>query len=119
MAILKEMQKVRQNDFIFPGAKAGRSISDMAMLMTLRRMGRDDLTVHGFRSTFKDWASDCTNFPREIVEMAMAHAVEDKVEAAYRRGEALVKRPQLMNRWARYCASARGGDNVVQIAASR
>jgi integrase len=119
MAILKEMQKVRQNDFIFPGAKAGRSISDMAMLMTLRRMGRDDLTVHGFRSTFKDWASDCTNFPREIVEMAMAHAVEDKVEAAYRRGEALVKRRQLMNRWARYCASARGGDNVVQIAASR
>jgi integrase len=119
MAILKEMQKVRQNDFIFPGAKAGRSISDMAMLMTLRRMGRDDLTVHGFRSTFKDWASDCTNFPREIVEMAMAHAVEDKVEAAYRRGEALVKRRQLMKRWARYCASARGGDNVVQIAASR
>jgi integrase len=115
MAILKEMHKIRQNEFIFPGAKAGRPISNMAMLMMLRRMGRRDLTVHGFRSTFKDWASDRTNFPREIIEMALAHTIPDKLEAAYRRGEALVKRRQLMNKWARYCATARRGDNVADF----
>jgi integrase len=119
MAILAEMQDIRQNDFIFPGAKAGRPISNMAMLMTLRRMGRGGITVHGFRSTFKDWASDCTNFPREIIEMAMAHAIEDRVEAAYRRGEALVKRRQLMEAWAKHCATTRinkPSDNVVSMA---
>jgi integrase len=119
MAILEEMRQIRQNDFIFPGAKTGRPISNMAMLMVLRRMGRGDLTVHGFRSTFKDWASDCTGFPREIIEMAMAHEIGDKVEAAYRRGEALRKRRQLMDAWTRYCATARGADNVVGIAAGR
>src|SRR5205823_1299097 len=81
MSILAEMLKVRQNEFVFPGGKAGRPISNMAMLMALRRMGRGDLTVHGFRSTFKDWASDCTGFQREIIEMALAHAISDKVEA--------------------------------------
>jgi integrase len=118
LAVLAEMQEIRQNDFIFPGAKARRPISNMAMLMTLRRMGRSDLTVHGFRSTFKDWGSDCTNFPREIIEMAMAHTIDDKVEAAYRRGDALVKRRQLMDEWARYCAT-RGDDNVVRLPARR
>jgi integrase len=118
MAILAEMQKIRQNDFIFPGAKPRRPISNMAMLMLLRRMGHGDVTVHGFRSTFRDWASDCTNFPRDIIEMAMAHTIPDKVEAAYRRGDALVKRRELMEEWARYCAT-RVGDNVVRLPARR
>lgn len=116
MAILADMQQIRQNDFIFPGAKPRRPISNMAMLMTLRRMGRGDLTVHGFRSTFKDWANDCTTTPNEVIEMAMAHAIENKVEAAYRRGEALSKRRDLMDEWARYCAT-RVGDNVVRLPA--
>ena len=66
-------------------------------------MGRPDLTVHGFRSTFRDWAAEMTNFPREVVEMALAHAINDKVEAAYRRGDLFKKRRQLMEAWARYC----------------
>ncbi len=66
-------------------------------------MGRPDLTVHGFRSTFRDWAAECTNFPREVVEMALAHAIGDKVEAAYRRGDPFEKRRELMTAWARHC----------------
>jgi hypothetical protein len=72
--------------FIFPGGKKGRGLSNMAMTAVLRRMGHGDITVHGFRSTFRDWAAERTNFPNEVVEMALAHAVGDKVEAAYRRG---------------------------------
>jgi integrase len=72
---------------VFPGGKAGKPLSNMAMTEVLRRMGRDDITVHGFRSTFRDWAAERTNFPSEVVEMALVHAVGDKVEAAYRRGD--------------------------------
>jgi integrase len=72
----------------------------------LKRMGRDDVTVHGFRSTFRDWAAERTNFPNEVVEMALAHAVGDKVEAAYRRGDLFEKRRLLMQQWATYCTSA-------------
>ena len=72
--------------------------------MLLRRMGRDDLTVHGFRSSFRDWAAERTNFPSEVVEMALAHAVGDKVEAAYRRGDLFEKRRRLMDAWAEFCA---------------
>ena len=75
----------------------------MALLMTLRRMKRSDLTTHGFRSTFRDWAGEMTNFPREIAEQALAHTLKDKTEAAYRRGDALEKRRQLMNAWGAYC----------------
>ena len=75
----------------------------MAMLKLLQRMGRSDLTVHGFRSTFKDWAAEQTSFPREVSEAALAHAIEDKVEAAYRRGELMEKRRRLMEAWAAYC----------------
>jgi integrase len=107
IGLLKELAgKTRRGDFVFPGGRSRRPISNMAMTMTLRRMDRGDLTVHGFRSTFKDWASDCTGFAREIIEMALAHSIPDKTEAAYRRGEALAKRRQLMQAWARYCATA-------------
>jgi integrase len=75
----------------------------MAMLKLLERMGRSDLTVHGFRSTFRDWAAECTDFPNEVVEMALAHTVASKTEAAYRRGDLFEKRRQLMNVWAGFC----------------
>ena len=78
-------------------------ISNMAMLMLLRRIGRTDLTVHGFRSTFADWVSEQTGFPSEVREMALAHQVGDKVEAAYRRGDLFAKRRQLAEAWARFC----------------
>src|SRR5262249_10448189 len=85
--ILEDMQKIRESDFVFPGDKAGRPLSNMAMLKLLRRMSRDDLTVHGFRSSLSDWSAERTAFPSEVREMALAHAVSDKVEAAYRRGD--------------------------------
>jgi integrase len=93
-----------ENDFVFIGPSAGRGITNMAMHSTLRRMGRKDITVHGFRSTFRDWAAERTNFPSEVAEMALAHAVGDKVEAAYRRGELLDKRHRLVVEWAKYCS---------------
>ena len=80
-------------------------LCNMAMHILLRRMGRGGLTVHGFRSTFRDWAAEQTDFPSEVVEMALAHAVGDKVEAAYRRGDLFEKRRQLMDAWAKYCAA--------------
>jgi len=89
--------------FLFPGARKGRPLSNMAMLALLHRMGREDLTVHGFRSTFRDWAAERTNYTREVAEMALAHAVGDKVEAAYRRDDLFEKRRGLMNEWAKYC----------------
>lgn len=93
-------------DLVFARSKDGRPLSNMAMLKLLERMGRADLTVHGFRSTFRDWAAEQTNFPNHVVEMALAHAIGDKVEAAYRRGGLLEKRRQLMDAWAKYCGSA-------------
>jgi integrase len=89
---------------VFPGARRALPMSNMRMLMLLRRMQRGELTVHGFRSTFSDWAAECTAYPREVVEMALAHTVENKVEAAYRRGDLFAKRRQLMAAWAGYCA---------------
>jgi integrase len=95
----------RSGDYVFEGARAGRPLSNMAMVMTLRRMKRDAITVHGFRSTFKDWASEKTSHADIVSEMAMAHTIPDKVQKAYRRGDLLKKRRALMRDWARYCQS--------------
>src|SRR5262249_54023431 len=102
-AIVKAMHEVRCGDFIFPGAKSNRPLSAMSMLMLLSRMGHDELTVHGFRSCFADWAAERTAFPDEVRQMALAHVVSDKVEAAYRRGDLFEKRRQLGQAWAEYC----------------
>jgi integrase len=114
LSILGPLYEVRTGDKAFP-------ISHAAMLMLLRRMGRGELTVHGFRSTFSDWCAEQTAFPAEVREMALAHAVSDKVEAAYRRGDMFEKRRQVMDAWARYCAepqSQRAG-KVVAIGDAR
>jgi integrase len=103
LEIIKQM-KHDGADYIFPGRKAGAPLSNMAMAELLKEMGRGDITVHGFRSTFRDWAAEQTNFPNHVVEMALAHVVGDKVEAAYRRGELLEKRRELMGVWAAYCS---------------
>jgi integrase len=87
----------------------------MAMLAVLKRMGRDDVTAHGFRSTFRDWAAEGTNFPREVVEMALAHTIENKVEAAYRRGDLFQKRRQLMEAWAKFCLTKKARAEVIPI----
>jgi len=84
-------------------------------MQTLRRMGRDDLTVHGFRSCFRDWAAEQTNFPREVCEHALAHSLPDKVEAAYRRGDLFEKRRKLMDGWAAFCAKPAKAANVIPM----
>jgi integrase len=105
VAILEEMTDPRngQHKFVFPGGKHGKPLSNMAMAQVLKRMERDGITVHGFRSTFRDWAAERTGYPNEVVEMALAHAVSDKVEAAYRRGDLFEKRRRLMDDWEAYC----------------
>jgi integrase len=117
IAILEEMRAIRAGDFIFTGGRSKQPISNMAMTMTLRRMGRGNLTVHGFRSSFRDWAAERTNFPREVAEMALGHTVSDKVEAAYRRGDLFEKRRQLMAAWARYVATPTNSADIVALAA--
>jgi integrase len=110
LAILSTLQ--RDGERVFP-------ISNMAMPMLLRRMGKGDLTVHGFRSTFSDWCAERTNFPSEVREMALAHAVGDKVEAAYRRGDLFEKRRQLAEEWARYCDGEEPAESKVVRLAGR
>ncbi|NUU44558.1 tyrosine-type recombinase/integrase [Tardiphaga robiniae] len=107
-------------EFIFPGAEEGTPLSNMAMLELLQGMeGFDnDLTVHGFRSTFKDWCAEQTSYPNEVSEMALAHTVSDKVEAAYRRGNMREKRRRLMDDWAQYCAGGPRNASVVPIRAA-
>jgi integrase len=106
IAILNELASFRVNDFVFPGTKRGKSLSDMALLMLLRDL-HPGITTHGFRSTFKDWCAEQTNTPNFVSEAALAHIVADKVEAAYRRSELLEKRRTLMEAWARFCEPQR------------
>lgn len=105
VAILKELQKAG-GDFVFAGLKPNTHLSNMAMLNLLKRMERGDLTVHGFRSTFRDWAAETTNYPHEVAEMALAHTVSDETERAYRRGDLFKKRVGIMRDWAAYCSEA-------------
>ena len=115
VALLRALKPSKPGaEFVFPGAKAGRPLSNMAMLMTLRRMERADLTAHGFRSTFRDWAAERTAFAREVAEAALAHAVGDATERAYARGDLFDKRRKLMEAWAGYCAR-KAGTKVVPL----
>lgn len=98
MAVLKTAAGFRQSKFVFPGQRAGKALSNMAMLMLLRRM-KIACTVHGFRSSFRDWAAEQTAHPREVCEMALAHTIPNKAEAAYRRGDLVEKRRHLMQDW--------------------
>jgi integrase len=124
VAILNETRAARDSDdpsaFVFPGRKPGTPLSNMAFLMLLRRMGHGDLTGHGFRATFKTWASERTSVQNEIVEAALAHIVGDKVEQAYRRGDLFEKRRRLMQQWAAFCATApaQHAQNVTPLRAS-
>jgi integrase len=119
LLIVKRLAQSNAGEFVFPGGKRGRPLSNMALLKLLERMGRADLTVHGFRSSFRDWAAERTNFPREVAEMALAHAVSDKVEAAYRRGDLFQKRRQLMEGWAKFCARPIAAKPITNIVSMR
>ena len=116
-SMLPDKGKPGSDAFVFPGGKRGAPLSNMALLMALRRMGRDDLTAHGFRSSFRDWAAERTNYPSEVAEMALAHAVGDKVEAAYRRTDFFEKRRRLAGEWSEFCSKpfAAEGANIVLL----
>ena len=117
LSVLKAVEEVRQSDFIFPGARPNCPLSNMAFSKVLRRLGRGDVTVHGFRSSFRDWCAEHTTYPNEVAEMALAHAVPDRVEAAYRRGDLFAKRQRLMDDWAAFCRRlpAAAGEKVVLL----
>ncbi len=102
-------------EYVFPGRRARHPLSNMAMAMLLRRLGYAEATVHGFRSTFRDWAAERTSYANHVVEMALSHAVSDKVEAAYRRGDLFEKRRRLAEDWAKFCAMPKKSGAVVPM----
>lgn len=116
VAVLEIMAAIRSGDFVFPGTRVGQPLPRMALIHLLGRMGRKDLTTHGFRSALTDWAAD-RGFPREVREQALAHALGSQVEAAYRRTDLFAAREQLMRQWAAYC-SAPVSDAVVPLRAA-
>jgi integrase len=112
MIVLESLSSSRTCDFVFPSPRGSRPLSHIAMAKVLTRLGVVGPTIHGFRSAFRDWAGNETNFPREVAEAALAHVVGDAAEQAYRRGDALEKRRALMGAWARHCQPREAGDNV-------
>jgi integrase len=116
VTLLNALSRGDAADLVFPAPRGG-TLSDMTLSAVLRRM-EVEAVPHGFRSTFRDWGSERTNYPSEVLEMALAHAVSDKVEAAYRRGDLFEKRRALMDAWAAFITSRAGG-NVTELAAAR
>ena len=120
--ILRSMEPLRDKaGYIFPSPmRAGQCMSDMALLMLVRRIAGEGMTTHGFRSTFRDWASERTNYPREVAEAAFAHVIGDKIEAAYQRGDLFEKRRRMMADWAKFCGTVRTkGSNVISLKRAR
>jgi integrase len=115
LAILAALNETRISDFVFPGQRKDRPLSNMAFEMLMRRMNADAFTVHGFRSAFRDWAGDETHFSRDVAEQALAHRVGDATERAYRRADALDKRRKLMEAWADYCGIVRNGKVIPMV----
>ena len=118
IAVLKQAAKLKTADaaWVFPGAKAGQTLSENTMLKTLQQeLGLADLTVHGFRSTFRDWAGEKTNIPREVAEAALAHSVRDKSEAAYARSDLFERRRKLMDTWAVHCTNLHAAGVVTPL----
>jgi integrase len=118
VSILREAESIRTGDLVFAGPRTGEQFATKNFSDLLRRLGHGDITPHGFRSSFRDWAGESTNYPREICEAALAHAIENKSEAAYRRGDALDKRRRMMDAWAKFCAEpGRARGEVISIGA--
>jgi integrase len=112
MGVLASLVRIQGNPYLFPGAKQGKPLSNMALLQLMRGMGygvggdRGDYVPHGFRSSFRDWSGEVSSFPRDVAEMALAHVIENKVEAAYRRGDLFEKRRRMMQEWAGFICGA-------------
>lgn len=112
--MVSALKSAATGDYVFPGERPGKPLSNMAMMMFLRRLKVTGITVHGFRSSFRDWCGDATSFPRELAEAALAHQIGSEVERAYRRADALEKRRKLMQAWADYLSAPKAG-NVVKL----
>jgi integrase len=108
LAVLAQVRDQRCGAFVFPSLPHDRPLSNMALLTVLKRMARPDITTHGFRSTFRDWAGDCSPFDRETIEFSLAHTLNDKTESAYRRSTGLAKRRDLMQAWGEFCMGQTG-----------
>ena len=119
IAVLKRMHNVRHDDLVFPGTRAGKQIGPMTMWLLVKRLADVDVNIHGFRSTFRDWAAEQTAFPAELAELALAHSVGSDVEQAYRRSDMFEKRRKLMDAWAEFCGKPQGKGAVVSIRSSR
>lgn len=113
VSVLDAMAKLKISDYVFPGQRPNKPLSSMALQMLMRRMTVADFTPHGFRSSFRDWAGECTSFAREVAEAALSHTIGDEAEQAYRRGDALEKRRKLMDAWARFINSPKAKDGTV------
>jgi integrase len=124
LTVIERMRMVRDGEYLFPAVRPrkpigkGKPLGEPALLVALKRMGRGNLTVHGFRSSFRDWCAERTNFPREVAEAALAHVVGDATERAYQRGDLFEKRRQLMDAWSRHCATVKENrmGEIVSIA---
>jgi integrase len=119
VAVLREIARLGTEGFVFPGLKAASALSDMALTRVVHVAGGNGATVHGFRSTFRDWCAETTNYPRELAEAALAHALRDKVEAAYQRGDLLEKRRRLMEEWAAFCSKPMIPGEVMTLRTAR
>lgn len=124
LAVLDRLQENAPSEFVFPGTNLKKHLSAMAFLELLKDMPFVDnngerITAHGFRSSFRDWAAEQTHYPSEVAEMALAHVVKNKVEAAYRRGDLIDKRRLLMEDWAQFCAIENRGGDIVSIGRAR
>jgi integrase len=117
MVVLRQMAQFGSNpaDLVFPGARTGSVMSDVTLSLVVREAGGDGATVHGFRSTFRDWCAEATGHPRELAEAALAHTLSDKVEAAYQRGDLLERRRRLMSEWAAFCGKVMTAGEVVTL----
>ena len=121
LTVLDALPRIEGNPYLFPGTHQGRPLSNMALLQMMRGMGygvncdRGDYVPHGFRSSFRDWSGEISSYPRDVAEMALAHVIENKVEAAYRRGDLFDKRRKMMQEWADYLDGLKNGADIVPI----
>lgn len=113
--LLRKQKELFPNGYVFPGMKEGKPLSDMSLTAVLRRMEQNEITVHGFRSSFRDWAAESTAYPNEMVEMALAHTIGNKVEAAYRRGDLFEKRRRMMQDWSNFCDTVIKAGEVIPL----
>jgi integrase len=118
LAVMREMAQFgsRPEDFVFPSTRNGSAIGDMTLTKAVRDAGGRGVSVHGFRSTFRDWCAEATNYPRELAEAALAHTLRDKVEAAYQRSDLIERRRAMMQAWASFCDREMAAGEVVRLA---